>query len=311
MQIEREGKLLVAVDGSERSLNTARYLAQVPAFHKMKIRLFTVLSGVPEFYWDLAKEPSPLKPGEGIVAWAHQERERRKAHVEKCREILLEGGYATEQIESELHDRKKGVARDIISEARSGYDAVVLRRRGMTQIVGLVMGSVAQKLIGGLDFVPVILAGLTPQTNRFLIAYDGSESADKAVDFVCQMLGGSGARVQLTHVLRSEPHLEASPDFAGLAEAFMSDAENEMTALMEKARHRLETAGFDPASVMTKVIRGALSRAAAITDEAETGNFSTIVVGRRGLSKVQEFSMGRVGNKIIHLARMHSVWVVT
>ena len=61
----------------------------------------------------------------------------------------------------------------------------------------------------------------------------------------------------------------------------------------------------------TKLITGVASRAGAIVEEAKKGSYGTIVVGRRGLSKVEEFFMGRVSNKVIHLAKEMAVWVIS
>ena len=69
--------------------------------------------------------------------------------------------------------------------------------------------------------------------------------------------------------------------------------------------------GFKDDDISTKTVTGALSRAGAIVHEAKQGGYGTIVVGRRGLSKVQEFFMGRVCNKVIQLAKEHTVWVVS
>jgi hypothetical protein len=33
-------------------------------------------------------------------------------------------------------------------------------------------------------------------------------------------------------------------------------------------------------------------------------------VGRRGISKIEEFFLGRVSNKVIHGGQNHTVWVV-
>ena len=52
-----------------------------------------------------------------------------------------------------------------------------------------------------------------------------------------------------------------------------------------------------------KIITGVYSRAKAIVEEARLGNYGTIVVGRRGLSKVQEFFIGRGSNQVIQLAK--------
>ncbi|MEE8620893.1 MAG: universal stress protein [Syntrophobacteria bacterium] len=44
--------------------------------------------------------------------------------------------------------------------------------------------------------------------------------------------------------------------------------------------------------------------------EAQEGEYGTIVMGRRGLSKVREFLMGRVTNKVLHRAEGFAVWIV-
>ena len=58
MKVPHSLSLLVALDGSERSLGTVGYLSQVAPLRRARIRLFHVLSGVPEAYWDLIKEPA-------------------------------------------------------------------------------------------------------------------------------------------------------------------------------------------------------------------------------------------------------------
>jgi len=49
-------------------------------------------------------------------------------------------------------------------------------------------------------------------------------------------------------------------------------------------------AGLKEEQIRVKVVRGVTSRAHAIVEEVEREGMDTIVVGRRGLSKVQEFS---------------------
>jgi nucleotide-binding universal stress UspA family protein len=69
--------------------------------------------------------------------------------------------------------------------------------------------------------------------------------------------------------------------------------------------------GFDPKALTVKTVTGVSTRAAAIVQEASEGRYGSIVVGRRGLSKVYELSMGCVANKVIQLARDHAVWIVS
>jgi hypothetical protein len=73
----------------------------------------------------------------------------------------------------------------------------------------------------------------------------------------------------------------------------------------------LLTAGLGAGRVATQLIKGVHSRAAAIVLEAREGEYGTIVLGRKGISRIKEFSMGRVANKVIQLARGHAVWMVS
>ena len=78
----------------------------------------------------------------------------------------------------------------------------------------------------------------------------------------------------------------------------------------DRAVERLTNAGIPRTRISTQIITGAKSRAAAIVEEALKTGCGTIVVGRRGFSQVKDFSMGRVANKVVQIARGHAVWVV-
>ncbi|MGD9208351.1 MAG: universal stress protein, partial [Syntrophobacterales bacterium] len=95
-----------------------------------------------------------------------------------------------------------------------------------------------------------------------------------------------------------------------LDEEIFHKAQESMKSVFEKATSRLENAGFRRNQITTRTATGVLSRAGALIQYALKGEYGTIVVGRRGLSEVEEFPMGRVSNKVIHMARELAVWVV-
>jgi len=72
--------------------------------------------------------------------------------MEGARRLLLNAGIDADAVKVKIQNRKKGFARDIIREAKNGYDAVITRRRGMTGMRGIVLGSVATKLVEKLSF---------------------------------------------------------------------------------------------------------------------------------------------------------------
>jgi nucleotide-binding universal stress UspA family protein len=88
-------------------------------------------------------------------------------------------------------------------------------------------------------------------------------------------------------------------------------SESALAARLEAACKRLEKAGFPTDRISHKLAKGAISRANTIVDEAYIGDFATIVLGRKGRSMVEDFSIGRVATKVVHLANTHTVWVVS
>ena len=303
-------KILVLLDGSKRSLMTVDYLISMPVFRSAKLVLYNVFSAIPESYWDLEKEPASLHIYHELTAWERENRKKIDAYMALVRKRLINAGFDPSAIEVKVHDREKGIARDILKEAEAGYHTVVLRRRGMGETEGLSMGSIATKLLSRITFLPIQIAGRKAQNKKVIIGVDGSESADQAVDYVAELLGGYDYAVGLIHVIRG--YGASMPEHAGL---FMpadniKASEKAMREHFQRLREKLIAAGFQPEKVSEKIITGAHSRAGTIVSEAEIEHYSTIVVGRRGHSRVQEFFMGRVCQKVVHAGRYHTVWIV-
>jgi len=310
MKKQKKKKILVPIDGSDRGLNTVRYVARVEPFRKMDIVLLNVFSSVPEGYWDLEKDPRSTSTVRQVRSWEIGQKKRIKQYMEQARQFLVKAGVPPESITIKIQNRKKGIARDIIREARNGYEAVVTRRRGMTGLRRIVLGSVATKLLTKITFIPLILVGKLTPNHKILLAFDGSENAVDAVKFVVSLMGGCDYEVSLFHVIRSngkgrpeQRHIFSSKEFGRVAG-------KEMASSLKAAQTELIKAGFKADKVSTQIVKRAISRAGAIADRAKQENYGTIVMGRRGHSNVRDFFVGRVTNKVIHLARDRTVWVI-
>ena len=298
----KQKRLLLAVDGSKRAMQTVRYAGEEEAFKGMRIVLFHVFNNIPDAYYDLEKEPKSVKVVRHVRSWEANQKKAMDKFMREAKETLLDAGHAEPAIEIKIQNRKKGVARDIIIEAHKGYDAVLIRRRGATALRNVVVGSVTGKLLEKLTFMPVLIAGRKPVNQKLLLAVDGSACATRAVRFVADILGPqTGYQVQLLHVIRG-----------GRKSDLDIFQENGITDPIFKAAAGILTAGgFAESDIFSKTITGVLSRAGAIVDEAEKGGWGTIVLGRRGLSRVKEFFIGRVSNKVIYAGRKDTVWLVT
>ena len=306
----KKKKILVPIDGSDRALNTVRYVARIEPFRDMDIVLFHVFNSVPEGYWDLGKDPRSTSTVRQVRSWEIEQRKTINLYMEQALQLLLKAGVPPESIIIKIQNRKKGIARDIIREARNGYDAVVTRRRGMTGLRRIVLGSVATKLLTQITFLPLILVGKLRLNHKILLAFDGSENAMNAVKFAGALFGGLDYEVSLFHVMRSDGEERSQHRHIFSSKEFAKVVSKEMTASLKAAETELIHAGFKANKTSSQIDTGAISRAGAIADKARQENFGTIVMGRRGHSRVRDFFVGRVTNKVIHLARDRTVWVV-
>lgn len=310
MKKAAQEKILVPVDGSDRAINTVKYIARNEPFHAMRIVLFHVFSAVPESYWDMENNIRTRAIAKQARAWELSRRKLIRDHMERAKGLLEKSGIPEASIQMEIQNRKRGIARDIIREAGNGYAAVVTRRRGITGLRGVVLGSVATKLVAKIVFVPLILVGKKPSNKRILMGYDGSEDALRALNFAGTTLAGFDYEIELLHVIRGNESRLPGLDSVVPPDEFTRGTEKEMTSSFYLAKKNLIGSGFKPKSISTKIIMGKSSRAKAIADEARQYDFGTIVMGRKGRSRVREFFIGRVTNKVIHIARDRSVWII-
>lgn len=310
MQKIKKDKILLPLDGSKRSLETVRYFATMKPFQRYKVVLFHVFNIVPECYWDLAKEPKSIKVVLHVKAWETEQRKEIDATMGKARKLLLQGGFDKESIKVLIRNRQKGIARDIIREAHNGYAAVIIRRRGSGALRSMVLGSVATKLIESISFAPVLIMGRQKRTGKVLIAMDGSDGAMRALDFVAEQLGGFDYDVRLIHVIRGSSDIARKHPHLSTPEECRKMAHDIIKTVFSGARTRLVANGFSSNQISETIITDVSSRAGAIAKIVKDEGFDTIVIGRRGISRPRSFAIGRVSNKVIHMARQFSVWVV-
>ncbi len=331
-------KWLVLVDGSDRSIHTVTYVKDfMPVDRKTEIVLFHVFDSSPEWYQEAYQEVRQEvyqglenrsgrdETEDALSRWESAEKRKLQSKLEQARDILVQGGFQEHQVEIKFHHLDKSVAQDIIQEANEGYTAVILRRRGMGKFKSIILGSVAVKLLQTLTFLPIIIVGQTPAVKKVLLAVDASPSSLKGVDLIARWLGGHGHGAVIFHAVlglgsvnfepgKTDP-VPGLPDDSDVSRATMEancvDAfKSKIMGLFQNIRKTLEGSGFKPENITEKIVTGVHSRSQAIIEQAEKSGCGTIVVGRRGLSRVEAFFIGRVGHKVVYGATQYTVWVV-
>lgn len=297
-------RILLAVDGSDQALDAVRYVSQLFPPNRVEVVLFHVMSKIPESFWDIEKRPEFRHRLAPVAAWATQQKTQIQEFMARSQQLFVDRGVPENALTVKIEDMLLGIARDIAREARSGYDALIVGRWGISKVKDLVWGSVANKLVGYPTHCPIWVVGGTPYTGKILVALDSSEEAVGVVDYVGCIVKGSSWKVTLFHVIRGFEDLRTE------AQAEFRQAEQTIVDVFEESTARLRKAGLGSDLIKTKTVTKVPSRAKAIFEEAKKGGYGTIVLGRRGLSRVEEFFMGRVSNKVMQLAKEMAVWVV-
>jgi nucleotide-binding universal stress UspA family protein len=208
---------------------------------------------------------------------------------------------------------KSGIVRDILDESHQDYSALVVGRTGVSKIDEIRMGSVASKLVEVVGHIPIIVVGEKPESQKILIALDGSRSSMRAVNCVGALLDPAVCEIMLCHVVRplSNQQLSTKELFKQKHEAdWIAFNQRKILPAINKAKRHLVQAGFSEEHISSEILTYQKSRAAAIAKTASDGVYRTIVLGRRGLTSVREFNIGRVSRKILHFAFQPALWIV-
>ena len=144
---------------------------------------------------------------------------------------------------------------------------------------------------------------------KILLAIDNQESSMRAVNYVGRVIGSCpGFSITIIHVIEkpSEDFFENEAQITAHIESSAREAE----ALLEKARQILLEHGLQPESISFDApVKTCDSMASCIIEEARE-DYGTLVVGRRGIPKSEEFLFGSVSKKIIDYSKKCTVWVV-
>ncbi len=145
---------------------------------------------------------------------------------------------------------------------------------------------------------------------KVLIAIDNTPTSDKGLQYAGRIIGKlPGVSVCLLHVYPEPP-----PDYYSSGKS-LADYKNQQEAdadtLLKRCRKMLTEAGIG-SEVIAGDIRMAEQKTISetILEVQQQGEYGTVVVGRRGVSKAEEFLFGSISNALVHHSHDCTVWVV-
>jgi nucleotide-binding universal stress UspA family protein len=213
---------------------------------------------------ELTEELTKLEEAQGRVA-----RLKGKTILEEARRQLLAAGVTNIAV-----TQRHGALVETLGELEPGAELVVVGKSGEHAVLAegqvgghlenLVRISVRPVLVARREFQPI---------RRFLIAFDASPSARKAVDYVAT-----------SPLLRG---LECHLVMAGRVDAAPAAALNEAT-------DQLTRAGYQPTQ---SVLPG--SAATVISEQVKSKGIDLLVMGAYGHSQIREFFVGSTTTRMV------------
>jgi nucleotide-binding universal stress UspA family protein len=150
---------------------------------------------------------------------------------------------------------------------------------------------------------------------KILIATDGSYNALTAVSYVGNLYQStSNLEVTIQHVFPAVPpiYLEEKydPRIRKKLTAWKERREEEAKNYLSEASKVLQRAGVEEEQIQTKFGEQVVGAAQDIMWEADAKGHNAIVIGKKGLSRLEEFFLGSITNKLLELSVDHPVWAV-
>jgi nucleotide-binding universal stress UspA family protein len=133
-------------------------------------------------------------------------------------------------------------------------------------------------------------------TISILAAISSSISSRWVIDFLCQMpLRPDEVEIKLIHILR-EP--KAGEDFLG--EQFSQNLPERFREVLSQARQTMVDQGFSPDRITTDLITHDYPTITdGIIETFRKGSYNMVVVGRKRMSKAEEFVLGDPSVKLV------------
>lgn len=288
-QNENINKILVAVDGSDQSIQAVRYASLVMPCKHTKVILFHVGDKLSELFLDFDSNPFYKSMLPEIKCWMADQQKHMGIFFKICSNILFKAGFPKDSVVVKAQPKKLSVSRDILKESYNGYNALLMGRTGMSKLKDALLKSVAAKLVKNIRHIPVIVVGGIPASRKILLAFDGSYGAMKSLTNIGLALGTSQCTITLCYAVKSNKNIESK--------------KKQIDRYFKEAEEKLVEAGMMPSAVNNKILTVDKDLAVGIVDEAAAGDYGTIVTGRRSFVRIIEnFFIGRVSNKILNLA---------
>ena len=143
--------------------------------------------------------------------------------------------------------------------------------------------------------------------NSILVAWNESMSCRAALDYLVGLsICAENVHVTLLHVFRKA---SASEELMG--KTFTKQEKKRLSNLLQKTKDNLIEEGFAPNNIHIKMVSEPYPTIAdGIIDQIKKNDYDMVLLGRKRMSKAEEFVMGDISIKLVRALEHGAVLVV-
>ena len=144
-------------------------------------------------------------------------------------------------------------------------------------------------------------------SNSILIAMNDSVSSRAALNFFGRLaLRPEDCRITLLHVFRKPTATEEL-----MGKKFTEEQPARFRSMLEKAKGKLLECGYNPSRIETLLVTDPYPTISdCIIDQCKKGHYDMVIIGRKRMTKAEEFVMGDVSVKLLRSLEKMAVLVV-
>jgi nucleotide-binding universal stress UspA family protein len=291
-------KILLATDGSQDAAHAAQMA--ITLSEKLDSNLHVVHVGI---------VPSAYAPAESEILDRESYERMRELAGRQAHEALDEEVGKIREAGGEVAGTHAPIGRpdaEIAHLAKEiGAGLVVVGSRGLGPLTRAVIGSVSESVVRHTHCSVLVVRvygdedkGYLP--GRILLAFDGSKEATAAARAAVEIASAAGSELHVLHVLQPERYMPYHPGpEAWEWEANLARAKRRARSWVDEQAKRMEAEGVEVAG--THVAVGKPDH--EIVASGEELDASLVVMGSRGLSRLDRALMGSVSDSVVRHAR--------
>ena len=207
--------------------------------------------------------------------------------------------------------REGEASNEVIRTADKGnFSAVIMARRGLSELKGLFLGSVTNKVIHAATKQTIYIVGTKISKDKacpipkILIPVDGSAYSMHGVEHIACLTAPfkeSLNRITLLRVINMALYMERLKSG--------TDPEGEAQQILNDAKAVFLHLGFAEDLIETKAVIGKPTE--EILKEADKGAYDLIVMGRKGRTALKDIMLGGVSSAVLQRCQKQTIALIS